>query len=172
MTSDTTRVLRGVSVGALSALVTASAHSSGGGGLPSEAGALLLVVICAALGYTAAAVQPRALSRTWLMAVLGVAQLFGHFVIAAADSHHHAAPVGTSMLVAHLLATVVGAQLILSAEYGARRAISALRRMVPPPVQLPVDRLLYAPAVSARDPFEPRLVDLSGTGTRGPPNVA
>ncbi|WP_280415847.1 hypothetical protein [Nocardia carnea] len=167
MASDANRVLRGVSVGALSAIVTAAAHGAGGGALPSEAGALLLIVVCAAISCAAA--SKRRISRIRLMGALAAAQALGHFALSAMDGHPHSATVDNRMLWAHLVAVVAGAYLIDAAERGSRWAVSTLRRVVPGPGPVPIVRTMRVPVTVYRVTRTSRLVDLSGTGTRGPP---
>lgn len=170
MASDVNRVLRGASVGALSAIVTAAAHSAGGGAHPSEAGSLLLMVVCAVIGWGAA--SKREISRPRLMGALVAAQALGHLVLSAMDGHPHSGPADSRMLWAHLMAAVAGAYLIGAAERGARRAASTLRRVVPGPATVPFDRIRCVPVTGDRATRTPRLVDLSSTGTRGPPSAA
>ena len=167
MASDANRVLRGASVGALSAIVTAAAHGAGGGALPSEAGALLLIVVCTAIGCAAASM--RGISRTRLMGTLAAAQALGHLALSAMDVHPHSATADSRMLWAHLVAVVAGAYLIDAAERGSRWAVSTLRRVVPGPGPVPIDRTVHVSVTVHRVIRTPRLVDLSGTGTRGPP---
>ncbi|NKY57490.1 hypothetical protein [Nocardia flavorosea] len=167
MASDVNRVLRGASVGALSAIVTAAAHGAGGGARPSEAGCLLLIVVCAAIGRAAASMPE--ISRPRLMGALAAAQAFGHLVLSAMTAHPHSGTADGRMLWAHLVAVVAGAYLIGAAERGSRWAVSTLRRVVPGPDPVPIDRPLGLPVTVYRVTRTPRLVDLSGTGTRGPP---
>ncbi|WP_280420815.1 hypothetical protein [Nocardia carnea] len=167
MPPDANHVLRGASVGALSAIVTATAHSAGGGAIPSEAGSLLLVVVCSAIGCAAASM--RGISRAGLMGALAAAQALGHLALSAMDTHSHAGTADSRMLWAHLAAVVAGAYLIDAAERGSRWAISTLRRVVPCPGPVPIDRMLCVPVTRYRVTRIPRLFDLSGTGTRGPP---
>jgi hypothetical protein len=168
MPSDATRMLRGTSVVALSTLVTAAAHTAGGGAVPSETTGLLLIVICSAVGCAAASI--RGLSRIRLMAALGTAQALGHLTLTAGDMHHHGATMDRRMLGAHLLAIVTGALLIRAAERGMRWAISTLRRVAPRPAPRLTVRAPFVPVSPAyRVALTPRLADLSGAGTRGPP---
>lgn len=167
MTPDANHVLRGASVGALSAIVTAAAHGAGGGALPSEAGALLLIVVCSAIGCAAASM--REVSRTRLMRTLAAAQALGHFALSVMEVHPHGATTDSRMLWAHLVAVVAGAYLIDAAERGFRWAVSTLGCVAPGPAALPIGRTMRMPVMVYRTTRTPRLVDLSGTGTRGPP---
>lgn len=167
MASTADHVVRGASVGALSTIATAAAHSIGAGALPSEAGSFLLVVICSAVGWAAAS-RPT-LSRIRLMAALAAAQVLGHLVLSALETHAHGGTLDGRMLWAHGVAVVGGAQLIAAAERGVRWAGSTLGRAVPRPGPVPIDRMLCVPRTVYRVAGAPQLVDLSGTGTRGPP---
>ncbi|MGI5218773.1 hypothetical protein [Nocardia sp. CA-290969] len=168
MPPDTTRVLRGVSVGALSSCVTVAGHRAGGGALPSETAGLLMLIVCSAAGCVAGAA--RGPSRSRLMAALVGAQVLGHLALTFADLHRHVAVVDERMLGAHLLAVVAGAYLVHGAERGMRWAVSALRRAVAAAMRIPVDPALWAPGTPVyRARVTLRPVDLSGAGTRGPP---
>lgn len=171
MAPDANHVLRGASVGALSAIVTAAAHSAGGGALPSEAGFLLLGAVCSAIGCVTAAM--RGISRARLMGMLAAAQAFGHLALSAMGTHPHGGPADGRMLWAHLVAVVAGAYLIDAAERGSRWAASTLRRIVrAAPASAPIDRTPRVPVTMYRVARTSRLFDLSGTGTRGPPFAA
>lgn len=170
MAPDVNHVLRGASVGALSAIVTAAAHSAGGGALPSEAGFLLLVSVCAAIGWVTGSMH--GISRVRLMGALAAAQAFGHLALSLMDTHPHGDPADGRMFWAHLVAVVAGAYLVDAAERGSRWAASTLRRVVPAPAPGPIDRTLCVPVTMYRVVRTPRLFDLSGTGTRGPPFAA
>lgn len=168
--TDTTAPLRGASVGVLSATVTAAAHTFGGGMFPSEAALVLLCLVCAAVGYLATTLRVSNLARTRLMITLAAAQFVGHSLLTVVDGHHHGPVIGNQMLVAHAVAVIVGAITIRGAEVGIRRAISSLRRMLPATVPLVVDESHTTPTPPVyRTSASPRLLDLSGSGNRGPP---
>ncbi|GAA5063460.1 hypothetical protein GCM10023318_48240 [Nocardia callitridis] len=157
----------------LSAGVTAVAHAAGGGSVPSEAAALLLLTVCSAMGFAVTAIPGRRFARTWLMVALATAQGLGHLMLSAADCHQHGVPTDGRMLGAHVLAVIVGACLIHRAERGVRWAVSTLRRVLPRLATLVVDRAKSVSAVAVlRVAPRPRLVDLSGWGRRGPPVFA
>ncbi|MDV6259717.1 hypothetical protein [Rhodococcoides yunnanense] len=166
--------VRGASVGTLSALVTATAHTFGGGMFPSDAALVLLVLVCAAVGY-ATAVAPRAVvstavaPRAQLLVVLATAQAIGHLLLTAVDGHHHGS-ITQQMLAAHAVAVLVGALAIRGAEHGIRRAVTSLRRALPLLTALVVDDNRIAPPLPVyRIPGSTLLLDLSGCGNRGPP---
>ena len=162
--------LRGTSVGILSALVTATAHTFGGGMFPSDAAVVLLVLVCAAVGYAATAVPTAVAPRSQLLVVLATAQAIGHLLLTAVDGHHHGSMLTQRMLVAHAVAVVVGALAIRGAEHGIRRAVSSLRRALPLLTALVVDDNRIAPPLPVyRIPGSTLLLDLSGRGNRGPP---
>lgn len=170
MNSDAAVALRGVSVGALSALTTVTAHHLGGAAVPSEAAVLLLLLACSAAGYAATTLRAHRFTRSALMACLAAAQALGHPALAVAGPHRHGPQLDERMAAAHLLAVVAGACLVYGAERGLRWAVSTLRWVLPVAVILVVDPDTAAGARPVyRCPFSERLLDLSGTGTRGPP---
>ena len=162
--------LRGASVGGLSALVTASAHTVGGGMPPSDAAIVLLALVCAAVGY-ATAVAPRlGAPRVQLLVILAAAQSIGHLLLSVVDGHHHGPMITPQMLAAHAVAVFIGALAIRGAELGIRRAVTSLREVLPLLAALVVDESRIAPELPIyRIPGSPRLLDLSGCGNRGPP---
>lgn len=170
MESDAAVALRGVSVGALSALTTVTAHHLGGAPAPAEAAGLLLLVVCSAIGYAATTLRAHRFTRTALMAWLAAAQALGHLALAVAGPHRHGPLLDERMAGAHFLAIVAGAFLVYGAERGLRWAVSTLRWVLPAAVILVVDPDAATVARPVyRCPLAARLLDLSGTGTRGPP---
>ena len=168
--TDAFAPLRGASVGTLSALVTTTAHTFGGGMFPSDAAVVLLVLVCAAVGYATSAMPTAMAPRAQLLAVLATAQAIGHLLLTAVDGHHHGSMLTQQMLVAHAVAVLVGALAIRGAEHGIRRAVTSLRRALPLLMALVVDENRIAPPLPVyRIPGSSRLLDLSGRGNRGPP---
>ncbi|KQU47014.1 hypothetical protein ASG84_07675 [Rhodococcus sp. Leaf278] len=162
--------LRGASVGTLSALVTTTAHTFGGGMFPSDAAVVLLVLVCAAVGYATSAAPNVVAPRLQLLVVLATAQALGHLLLTAVDGHHHGSMLTQQMLAAHAVAVLVGALAIRGAEHGIRRAITSLRRALPLLTALVVDENRIAPPLPVyRIPASTHLLDLSGRGNRGPP---
>ena len=172
MSSPSSRAahLRGALVGGCSALMTALAHTVGGGGLPSGAAVPTLVLMCATVGGVASRV-PRT-GRTSDVAALVVAlcgaQLLGHLALVIDGGHHGAMTTSASMLVAHAAAAVVLGVLISASEYlyVLASSVSTWLRLVA------VDR---SPAVVRRswwpvDVVVPQTNSLrSGLGMRAPP---
>lgn len=170
MTTDGSALLRGASVGGLSALVTVAAHTFGGGMLPSDAAMVLLAVVSAAIGYAAAAAPTQVAPRAQLMMILTAAQSIGHLLLTVVDEHHHGPLITQQMFAAHAVAILVGALAIRGAEHGIRRAVTSLRKALPLLATLVVDESRVAPELPVyRLPGSPRLLDLSGCGSRGPP---
>lgn len=109
----------------LTAALALAAHGTANGAAPSGGGATLLVVLAATLGGLATSCK-RADGLAGITALLGVGQVLGHLVMAAAG-HTHAAP-GPAMAGAHAAAVLVGAVLIASAERLGRALSQTLRR--------------------------------------------
>ncbi|WP_459546664.1 hypothetical protein [Nocardia sp. X0981] len=170
MNSDAAVALRGVSVGALSALTTVTAHHLGGAAVPSEAAGLLLLLVCSSVGYVATTLRAQRFTRTALMGCLAAAQALGHLALTVAGPHRHGPLLDERMAGAHLLAVIAGACLVYGAERGLRWAVSTLRWVLPGAVILVAGPdTTVAPRPAYRRSLSERLLDLSGTGTRGPP---
>ncbi|MDF2824306.1 MAG: hypothetical protein K0R68_1714 [Mycobacterium sp.] len=118
MSTSTSRagVLRGVLVGACSALFTAAAHTAAGG-LPTGTPLLLLALLCGTVGavVSAVTVERFASAIATLTTAVVVAQSLGHLALSAAPHHH--APMGATMLAAHILAALALAVLIALTEF-------------------------------------------------------
>ena len=172
-TTDGFAPLRGASVGGLSAVVTAAAHTFGGGMLPSDAALVLLALVCAAIGYATAVAPILFAPRAQLLVVLAAAQSIGHLLLTFVDGHHHGPMITQQMLAAHAVAVLVGALAICGAERGIRRAVTSLRKTLPVLAALfVVDESRIAPELPVyRIPGSPRLLDRSGCGNRGPPRL-
>ncbi|TFI44459.1 hypothetical protein E4P29_06735 [Rhodococcus sp. 1R11] len=169
-TPDGSATLRGCAVGALTASITAAAHAFGGGMFPSDAAIVLLALVCAGLGYTAAVVPILLAPRLQLTATLAAAQTLGHVLLTTVDGDHHGSVLTQQMLAAHAIAIVVGAVIVHGAERGISRAATVVRRVLPMPAVLVVDDSRLAPPLPVyRAPGAHRLLDLSGSGNRGPP---
>ncbi|NKY87927.1 hypothetical protein [Nocardia veterana] len=168
-TADPAMRLRGSCVGAASATVSVAAHALGGGApAPGSAGIMLLLATSTVIGSLAAHARTGALR---LMALLAVGQVAGHAALSLAP-HCHDMLLTAPMLIAHVVAIVVGAGLIRAAESTLLRAISRIRRAV-----AAVHALLVSGdpvvIVTPDTPGRPhRLVLASGTGRRGPPAYA
>lgn len=160
--------MRGVATGLLTAALAVAAHGVGGGGLPRGAATALLAVLAATVGALAATV-PGAGRSPGLFGLIAVGQLLGHLMLSAAGHHHSesSAPPAVAMLVAHLLAIVVGAALIAAGDRLWRalsRAVRAAVRVVCPVAARP------APAVHRADqPLRSTLLLAASVSHRGPP---
>jgi len=113
------KLLRGALVGGCSALLTALAHTVGGGGLPAGAALPTLLLVCATVGAAASRV-PRTGRRAdvvTLATALCAAQLLGHVALLVDGGHHGAVTTSGSMLAAHAGAAIVLALLISVSEW-------------------------------------------------------
>ncbi|GAB7071397.1 hypothetical protein H7J06_09860 [Mycobacterium hodleri] len=172
MSSPSSRAaqLRGALVGGCSALMTALAHTIGGGGLPSGAAAPTLLLVCATVGGVASRIPRtgRTVDVAALVAALCGAQLLGHLALVVDGGHHGVVTTSGSMLAAHAGAAVVLGVLISASEYlyVLASSVSSWLRLVA------VDR---SPTVVRRswwpvDVVVPRTNSLrSGLGMRAPP---
>lgn len=172
--ADSTARMRGVFVGSVAATVSVAAHGVGSGMVPSQSALALLCVVSGGIGWLVGTRRPERLARTQLMVMLAAAQALGHCVLTVVDAHHgHGVLPSGPMMAMHALAVLVCALLIRGAEIGARRAASAVCRVLPllMPVIAVADTFLaqlpeYRPSVVLR------LLASSGAGTRGPPVAA
>lgn len=130
----------------LSALLTATGHSAGGGTLPDLALlAVLLPLLCAVF----VALADRATGTAAVVVVLGAGQFALHQLMELLHPAHSVGPalLGTaSMLAMHAVATAVTAGAVRHAD-AALAAVGAARRGVLPrrPVPLTAGRPLAAP---------------------------
>lgn len=115
------RNLRGVLVGACSAVITAGAHTSAGGELPDGAALIAAFLVCAAAGATLTRVrfEERHARVLGIVGALGLAQILGHLTFVIAGGHHHADAMGLTgaMVVAHAVAAVLLGAAISTVEY-------------------------------------------------------
>lgn len=112
--------LRGGLVGACSALTATVAHTAAGGMAPASSPLIVLLLLCAALGAAVGGVNPqtRRAKSGLLIAGLGAGQLLGHFALATAGGHHHAASLLSAPMVGLHAAAAVGLGLAIGlAEY-------------------------------------------------------
>jgi hypothetical protein len=174
MTGARTRAarLRGGFVGATSASVAVAAHSVGGGAPPAGATVVLLVLACA----TIAAAATSARIGGGVVPVLGfvvAAQLVGHCVLVVSSGHVHGGHWTVPMMAAHLLAALGCAALICAAERLCIAVSGELRRLIV--VMLGVDdddSDTRKPQTLPITGLVPRIIVLSGLGTRAPPRAA
>lgn len=164
--------LRGVLVGASSAIATAGAHTSAGGELPGGAALIAAVLVCAAAGamLTRVRFEGRHARVFGIAGALGLAQILGHLTFVIAGGHHHAEPAGltASMVAAHAVAAVVLGAAISAVEYLYVVCSSVLRWLrvyaamaMRPPVRQPRFALKAVVAESVLLSF--------GLGMRAPP---
>lgn len=114
------RRVRGVLVGASSAVTTVGAHVAAGGGLPHGAALVLALMLCATVAALLARVRIESRGARWLAttAALGAAQGLGHLALTVTDHQHGDCLVpGPSMTALHLGAAVVLGGAIAAAEY-------------------------------------------------------
>lgn len=111
--------LRGGLVGGCSALMTAVAHTLGGGGLPSGAALPSLLVVCATVGgvVSRAPKSGHLPGIAYVVAALCGGQFLGHVALAVDGGHHGAVTMTGPMLAAHAGAAVVLGVLISASEY-------------------------------------------------------
>lgn len=159
---------RGVATGLLTGTLAVAAHGVAGGALPAGAATALLVVLAATVGAFAA-LSTSAAKPVVLVGLLGAGQLVGHLLLSVAG-HHHAAstvPSASTMLVAHVLAVVLGASLIVAGE----RLWCALSRAVRA-VGLVVWPVVGTRVVAVRrvdQPLRSALLLAASVSHRGPP---
>jgi hypothetical protein len=114
------RWVRGVLVGASSAVMTVGAHLAAGGGLPHGAALVLALTLCATVASLLARVRLESRGARWIAttAALGAAQGLGHLALTVTGHHHGDGLVpGPSMTAMHLGAAVVLGGAIAAAEY-------------------------------------------------------
>ena len=148
----------------LTAALALAAHGTANGAAPSGGGATLLVVLAAILGGLASSCR-RADGLAGITALLGVGQVLGHLLMAAAG-HTHAAP-GPAMAGAHAAAVLVGAVLIASAERLGRALSQTLRRFTLPSTGGP--RGAAAASAGSDQPLQWMLLLAASVSHRGPP---
>ncbi|MEU2103394.1 MULTISPECIES: hypothetical protein [unclassified Nocardia] len=166
--------LRGGLVGVLVGVLAVAAHGAAGGGAPGSTELTLLLLIAAGVGSAAA--TARACSRPSVVAgLLGAGQLLSHAALSVLVGHDHSGTVGGAtgiplptgwMLLAHTVATVACAALIVLAERLFTAASGALRVILAPP-----RRARIAGASLAAAPGLPpyRCAPLGACGPRAPP---
>ncbi|MEV6138376.1 hypothetical protein AB0L63_20395 [Nocardia sp. NPDC051990] len=166
-TTDSTTRLRGASVGAAAGAVSIAAHAAGGGAVaPGSSAVMLLVAACTVIGIVTAHART---GLVRLMILLAAGQIIGHAALSLSPHCHNAVLTGP-MLLAHVVAVVVGAFLIRGAETTLRRAISRVWRAVTAVgAHLGATGPLIGTGRNHTVAAPRRLVLASGTGRRGPP---
>lgn len=158
--------LRGVTLTLLVALLAAIGHVAAGGGLPDLS---LLVVLLPLLGGAFVALAERTRSFPATLGVLAVGQLVIHAALAAL--HPMTADGTRTMLVLHVLVTLVTAVAVRYADAAVLAVAAVLRRVVPRRLTpLPADRPLPTRPVSPLDlpARRARLLTMADV-RRGPP---
>ncbi|MEU6186676.1 hypothetical protein [Nocardia sp. NPDC047038] len=165
---------RGGLVGVLVGVLAVAAHGAAGGGAPGSTELTLLLLIAAGVG--SAAGTARACPRPSVVAgLLGAGQLLSHAALSVLVDHDHSGTTDTTtisplptgwMLLAHTVATVACAALIVLAERLSAAASGALRVILAPPRRM---RIAGAPLWA--DPGLPpyRCAPLGALGPRAPP---
>ncbi|WP_181724605.1 hypothetical protein [Nocardia gipuzkoensis] len=166
--------LRGGLVGVLVGVLAVAAHGSAGAGVPGSTELTLVLLIAAGVG--AAAGTSRACLRPSTAAgLLGAGQLLSHAALSILLGHDHSgtgsvatvSPLPTAwMLLAHIVAAVGCAALIVLAERLYAAVSGALRAILAPPRQT---RIAGAPPWSDPGFLARRCAPLGALGPRAPP---
>ncbi|MGO4618134.1 hypothetical protein AB4305_30860 [Nocardia sp. 2YAB30] len=164
--------LRGGLVGALVGVLGVAAHGAAGCGFPSSTELTLVLLIAAAAGSAAGAVSMRR-NPVVVVGLLGAGQLMSHAALSGLLGHKHAGTTESAlpagwMLVAHAIATLGCAALIVLAETLYTIASTALCAMLASPLA----RIFGTPHWS--DPGLPsyRFHPNGSIGPRAPPASA
>ncbi len=155
--------LRGGFVGATSGAVGIAAHALGGGGLPGQGTAVLLVAAAVVAGTIAAS------TRIPVVVILAAGQVLGHGTFTLGSGHAHAP--SPAMIAAHVAAVGVAALLVSGAERGCRLAVSAVGRLVRNVLTVPAWQVPATVPVPERPDRLRAVVALVGRSVRGPPAV-
>ncbi|MGY1896099.1 hypothetical protein [Nocardia gipuzkoensis] len=168
--------LRGGLVGVLVGVLAVAAHGSAGAGVPGSTELTLVLLIAAGVGAAAAAGASRACLRPSVAAgLLGAGQLLSHAALSILVGHDHSgtgsiatvSPLPTAwMLLAHIVAAVGCAALIVLAERLYAAVSGALRAILAPPRQT---RIAGAPPWSDPGFLPCRCAPLGALGPRAPP---
>lgn len=116
------RWVRGGLVGACSTVLTVSAHTFAGGGLPGGSALVVAMLVCATVGAVVArpALDGRYTRVVGAVGALSLAQILGHLSFVVAGGHvHSTAALGLTpaMAAAHVGAAVVLGAAIAAVEY-------------------------------------------------------
>ncbi|NMN95232.1 hypothetical protein [Antrihabitans stalactiti] len=166
--SSTAAGARGSAVGALVGGLAIAAHGIAGAPFPSDSAATLLLATSAAVGAVAA--NSRAHSPVSVVALLAFGQLAGHFALSngGGDHHHISTANPWLMALAHVVATVVCAALIVAAERLYLAASTTVRALTTSPVAMLVPARPHPTAQRyIALPFPPLQ---GGISRRGPPS--
>lgn len=168
--ADVAARIRGAFTGSAAGAVSIAAHGLGGAGMPLDQTAIvLLIAACTATGALSGSLRTRH-GIAEVMAMLVFGQALGHTALSvSAHGHEHSAT--ALMLVAHLMAVLVGALLIHGAELAVRYVLASMRGvfLALDPV-LPVPDELARPILRTTVPRRLPILVSSGIGRRGPPS--
>ncbi len=135
---------------------------------PDHTAIALLIAACTATGALSGSLRTRhGIAEVMVMLVFG--QALGHTALSVSEhGHEHSAT--ALMLVAHLVAVLVGALLIHGVELAMRYILASMRGVLLAldPV-LPVPDGLIRPVVRTTVPRRLPILVSSGIGRRGPP---
>lgn len=173
--------MRGGLVGAAVVVLASAAHGWAGGGYPASA-ALALLLLSAATAGTLAALLPSAggsRGRLAVLATLGGGQAVAHLALSLLAAHHSdetpcrsglfavgSISAGGSMTIAHIVATVVCAVLIVATERFYAALSRTLRSIITRPGALP-GAAAARPRTGTRRAWEQLCV--GAVGPRAPP---
>lgn len=165
---ETAARVRGCMVGAASGLTAIVAHQQGHGGLPHGGAVVLMLAVCAGIGWLISARSAAFTSCLHLIGVLTAAQIACHLVLAA--SAGHGATLGVPMIVMHGLAILATAVLCRSLERAVLVTLTAFIRVVRMLLSTPAHpgrawSIRTADVAHHRSPVATRAF----LGTRGPP---
>ncbi|MEV0332293.1 hypothetical protein [Nocardia sp. NPDC050717] len=163
--------LRGGCAGSMSGALALAAHGvASGGGLPGSTTVVLLAAVAAVIGALVSGFGPLRSGTVGLAVVLLAGQLLGHTTMSWSGHGHHAQDsLGLGMLLAHTIAAVVAALIILGVEAASRIGGAALARLLPLRYRSP---RIPAPAplrLVHRDRVILRILAATTLRTRGPP---
>jgi hypothetical protein len=160
--------LRGLAAGSLTVALATTAHAAAGGGTPSGATTVQLVLLAVVIGGLSATISSAGRFRVQLV-LMAAGQLLGHLLLGTVGHHHGpaAGPSSATMIAAHLVAVACGAAMIAAASYLCA-AISHVVRTAVAPTPVPVTT---APAAltDADQPLRSALLLAASISHRGPP---
>lgn len=165
---STAPLLRGVTAGLLTAALAVAAHGIADGAAPSGAAVPLLAVLAATVGALAATTACAADAGV-LLGLLAAGQFVGHVILGAVGhSHISTPPPAMVMLVAHVLAVMVGAALIAAGDRLCR-AVSRAVEVTARPIIAPISAAPVPATAGADQPLRSALLLAASVSHRGPP---
>lgn len=167
--------MRGVLVGACSAVVTVGAHAAAGGVLPQGGRLIAAMLVCAIVGavLSAAPLESRPGRLLGVVGALTIAQALGHLTLMVSAAHQHGDTLGVtpSMAAAHLAAALVLGVAIDSVEYlyVVCESVLCWLRLFAMAATRPAARLL---PLATSEVVAQSVLRCSGLGMRAPPRRA